>query len=166
MVYGYVWPWRPLLHPTGRLQDPHFSSYKFSILYFPYLKFQEILSSKFASGPFTIPSVQASVLCTYNKMKVECPRRRGPTKAKWKLIAPGWGGYSHRQGRGSWFNYKAGRGAGKARFNVATPTNATVTCTAYVLPYNFQTKSIQHYFKRGSTLNLDGFSVKIIFHII
>ena len=34
------------------------------------------------------------------------------------------------------------RGAGKARFNVATPTNATVTCTAYVLPYNFQTKSI------------------------
>ena len=33
-------------------------------------------------------------------------------------------------------------GAGKARFNVATPTNATVTCTAYVLPYNFQTKSI------------------------
>ena len=59
-------------------------------------------------------------------------------------------------------------GAGKARFNVATPTNATVTCTvtAYVLPYNFQTKSIYHYFKRGSTLNLDGFSVKIIFHII
>ena len=34
------------------------------------------------------------------------------------------------------------RGAGKARFNVATPTYATVTCTAYVLPYNFQTKSI------------------------
>ena len=34
------------------------------------------------------------------------------------------------------------RGAGKARFNVATPTNATVTCTAYVLPYNLQTKSI------------------------
>ena len=33
-------------------------------------------------------------------------------------------------------------GAGKARFNVATPTNATVACTAYVLPYNFQTKSI------------------------
>ena len=33
-------------------------------------------------------------------------------------------------------------GGGKARFNVATPTNATVTCTAYVLPYNFQTKSI------------------------
>ena len=36
-------------------------------------------------------------------------------------------------------------GAGKARFNVATPTTATVTCTAlsaYVLPYNFQTKSI------------------------
>ena len=33
-------------------------------------------------------------------------------------------------------------GAGKARFNVATPTNTTVTCTAYVLPYNFQTKSI------------------------
>ena len=33
-------------------------------------------------------------------------------------------------------------GTGKARFNVATPTNATVTCTAYVLPYNFQTKSI------------------------
>ena len=33
-------------------------------------------------------------------------------------------------------------GAGKARFNVATPTNATVTCTAYVLPYNFQTKFI------------------------
>ena len=38
--------------------------------------------------------------------------------------------------------------------------------TAYVLLYNLQTKSIQHYFKRGSTLNLDGFSVKIIFHII
>ena len=39
--------------------------------------------------------------------------------------------------------YKTG-GAGKARLNVATPTNATVTCTAYVLPipYNFQTKSI------------------------
>ena len=36
----------------------------------------------------------------------------------------------------------SGGGAGKARFNVATPTNATVTCTAYVLPYNFQTKSI------------------------
>ena len=34
------------------------------------------------------------------------------------------------------------RGAGKARFNVATPTNATVTCTAYVLLYNLQTKSI------------------------
>ena len=34
------------------------------------------------------------------------------------------------------------RGAGKGRFNVATPTNATVTCTAYVLPYNLQTKSI------------------------
>ena len=34
------------------------------------------------------------------------------------------------------------RGAGKARFNVATPTNATVTRTAYVLPYNLQTKSI------------------------
>ena len=34
------------------------------------------------------------------------------------------------------------QGAGKARFNVATPTNATVTCTAYVLPYNLQTKSI------------------------
>ena len=33
-------------------------------------------------------------------------------------------------------------GAGKAKFNVATPTNATVTCTAYVLPYNLQTKSI------------------------
>ena len=33
-------------------------------------------------------------------------------------------------------------GAGKARFNVATPTNATVTCTAYVLPCNLQTKSI------------------------
>ena len=33
-------------------------------------------------------------------------------------------------------------GAGKTRFNVATPTNATVTCTAYVLPYPFQTKSI------------------------
>ena len=27
------------------------------------------------------------------------------------------------------------RGAGKARFNVATPTNATVTCTAYVRYY-------------------------------
>ena len=40
-------------------------------------------------------------------------------------------------------------GAGKARFNVATPTYATVTCTAYVLPYNFQTKSIYHYFKKG-----------------
>ena len=35
-----------------------------------------------------------------------------------------------------------GGGGGKARFNVATPTNATVTCTAYVLPYNLQTKSI------------------------
>ena len=35
-----------------------------------------------------------------------------------------------------------GRGAGKARFNVATPTNATVRCTAYILPYNLQTKSI------------------------
>ena len=35
-----------------------------------------------------------------------------------------------------------GGGVGKARFNVATPTNATVTCTAYVLPYNLQTKSI------------------------
>ena len=57
-------------------------------------------------------------------------------------------------------------GAGKARSNVATPTNATVTWTAYVLPYNLQTKSIQRYFKRGSTLNLDGFSVKIIFHIM
>ena len=34
------------------------------------------------------------------------------------------------------------RGAGKARFNVATPTYATVTCTAYVLLYNLQTKSI------------------------
>ena len=35
-------------------------------------------------------------------------------------------------------------GAGKARFNVATPTYATVrpTCTAYVLLYNLQTKSI------------------------
>ena len=34
------------------------------------------------------------------------------------------------------------RGGGKGRFNVATPTNATVACTAYVLPYNLQTKSI------------------------
>ena len=33
-------------------------------------------------------------------------------------------------------------GSGIARFNVATPTNATFTCTAYVLPYNLQTKSI------------------------
>ena len=33
-------------------------------------------------------------------------------------------------------------GAGKARFNVATPTCSTVTCTAYVLLYNLQTKSI------------------------
>ena len=35
-----------------------------------------------------------------------------------------------------------GRGAGKARFNVATLTYATVTCTVYVLLYNLQTKSI------------------------
>ena len=35
-----------------------------------------------------------------------------------------------------------GGGGGKARFNVATPTNATVTCTAYKLPYNLQTESI------------------------
>ena len=35
-----------------------------------------------------------------------------------------------------------GGGGGKGRFNVAILTNATVTCTAYVLPYNFQTKSI------------------------
>ena len=34
------------------------------------------------------------------------------------------------------------RGAGKAKFNVATPTYATVTCRAYVLLYNLQTKSI------------------------
>ena len=33
-------------------------------------------------------------------------------------------------------------GAGKARFNVATPTYASVTCTAYVLLYNLQTISI------------------------
>ena len=33
------------------------------------------------------------------------------------------------------------RGAGKARFNVATLTYETVTCTAYVLLYNLQTKS-------------------------
>ena len=33
-------------------------------------------------------------------------------------------------------------GAGKDRFNVATPTYATVTCTAYVLLYNLQTQSI------------------------
>ena len=36
-------------------------------------------------------------------------------------------------------------GAGKARFNVATPTYEARTRplhTAYVLPYNFQTKSI------------------------
>ena len=39
------------------------------------------------------------------------------------------------------FNFLTG-GAGKARFNVATPTCATVTCTAYVLLYNLQTKSI------------------------
>ena len=38
--------------------------------------------------------------------------------------------------------FLAGGGAGKARFNVATPTHATVTCTAYVIPYNLQTKSI------------------------
>ena len=46
--------------------------------------------------------------------------------------------------RKSW--KKKCRGVGKARFNVATPTyearTRTVTCTAYVLPYNFQTKSI------------------------
>ena len=41
-----------------------------------------------------------------------------------------------------WHCRGGGGGGGKARFNVATPTNATVTCTAYVLPYNFQTKSI------------------------
>ena len=38
--------------------------------------------------------------------------------------------------------YLVVRGAGKARFNVATSTNATVTCTAYIIPYNLQTKSI------------------------
>ena len=35
-----------------------------------------------------------------------------------------------------------GGGGGKARFNVATPTYATGTCTAHVLLYNVQTKSI------------------------
>ena len=45
--------------------------------------------------------------------------------------------------RTSTWSYKCSpRGAGKARFNVATPTYATVTCTAYVLLYNLQTKSI------------------------
>ena len=39
-------------------------------------------------------------------------------------------------------NKYGGGGGGKARFNVATPTYATVTCTAYVLLYNLQTKSI------------------------
>ena len=37
-------------------------------------------------------------------------------------------------------------------------------CTAYVLPHNLETKSICHYFKRGSTLNLNGFSLKIILY--
>ena len=31
---------------------------------------------------------------------------------------------------------RGGGGGGKARLNVATPTYATVTCTAYVLPHN------------------------------
>ena len=39
-------------------------------------------------------------------------------------------------------NEVAGGGASKATFNVATPMYATVTCAAYVLPYNLQTKSI------------------------
>ena len=50
--------------------------------------------------------------------------------------------------------------AGRAEFNVATPTYATVAYTAYG---NSQTKLILNYFKRGSTLNLNGFSVKIFF---
>ena len=41
------------------------------------------------------------------------------------------------------------RGAGKASFNVATPTYATVTCTAYVLLYNLQTKNPFNIISRG-----------------
>ena len=64
------------------------------------------------------------------------------------------------RGRSYWETGERG-GGGKARFNVATATYADrIHVTAYVLLYNLQTKSIEHYFKRGSTLNLDGFSVK------
>ena len=48
----------------------------------------------------------------------------------------------YNEGRGYTAATPTCRGAGKARFNVATPTYATVTCTAYVLLYNLQTKSI------------------------
>ena len=56
---------------------------------------------------------------------------------------------------------------GKARFNVATPTYASVTSTRHVQHMYYRiiyTKFIYHYFKRGSTLNLNGFSLKIILY--
>ena len=53
------------------------------------------------------------------------------------------------RGRKHSIRRKSGGGAGKARFNVATPTNATVTCTAYVLPYNLQTKIHLPLFQEG-----------------
>ena len=55
--------------------------------------------------------------------------------------------------------------AGRAEFNVATPTYATV---AYSVRYigNSQTKLILNDFKRGSTLNLNGFSVFFFLHKI
>ena len=42
--------------------------------------------------------------------------------------------FDEKNGGGVTFFIMFGGGAGKARFNVATPTNATVTCTVYVLP--------------------------------
>ena len=79
------------------------------------------------------------------RAKIERRRRESPPEAKdegSESFAGGVRGSAKQIRRALTHKSKINRGGGKARFNVATPTNATVTCTSYVLPYNFQTKSI------------------------
>ena len=61
-------------------------------------------------------------------------------------------------------------GAGKARFNVATPTYEARTRPLHVqhtyYRIIFKQNPFNIIFKWGARLHLDGFSVKIIFHII
>ena len=60
---------------------------------------------------------------------------------------------------------KKARWFGIAQFNLATPGGNTPEIrplTAHVLPYNFKTKPILNYFKRGARLHPNRFSVRMI----